>query len=351
MGYSMMLRKRYSPVGLDFADKTIRAVQLRQEKRSVTLSNYKIVHVPDGCLQAGIIQDPEELKNILSELVKSETFKGRTVNFNISAQQVHFRTIILPRLTPQELAEAIYWEADKYLEGSLEDPVVDYLTLGEKEDAGRTVLEVLLLASSRKVVEGYVKLLDSAGLEPLSLEIKPVSLFRLMKQIYPLSQKHFEKECLMTLDIGDEGTTLIIMDEGKLLFARNINFGRDYIMNKIMESNGKGMPPEGQFAEDEVLVAAAEALLVEVERSLEYFTYYMENREKVVRHLCFTGTGSRMHGLTSFLSMNLNMESHHADLFSFLDFTGQLKKEEIAEDAFQLAVALGSSLRQWPAGK
>ena len=369
-----MLGQRFSPIGLDLGEKASKAVQLKLAGGRIVLHDYAVVDTPGGSLAAGEIKDIPALEKILAGLGRGKRFKGRRVNCNINPRQVYLRPLILPAMEPRELAEAVYWETRKYVESAMEDPVVDFCTLGEKQRSGKLLLDVLAVAVPRMVVESYYYLLIRSGWEPLAMEIEQLSLFRLVGNIILKGTQPYDLQGrpFLVLDIGSGSTKLIIMEGKKLLFCRTIKAGIDYSGNKPLRNSGGEIVAdrEGSFnIEDRRLLSAARIISSEVERSLEYFSFHLDCGGKEVRCLYLTGGGSAVNGLSSFLSGKLEMEARFLDPFSQIRIGEAAKKtadkdagaslsnpEKVLEHSagvdggnisFLLAPALGASLRRW----
>jgi type IV pilus assembly protein PilM len=58
----------------------------------------------------------------------------------------------------------------------------------------------------------------------------PFALYRIFKYNYPDQQ-----ETLMVVDIGNENTNIIIVDEGEPVFVRNINLGGEIFTKAILD--------------------------------------------------------------------------------------------------------------------
>lgn len=345
-----MLKRKHLPIGMEFDGQAVKAVQLGQEKERFFLIGYAMEKFPQGALQGGTVKKASGLKEALERLAGKGKFKGRAVNFVIGGQQVNLRPLTLPRLPFRELAEAVYWEADKYLGDSVEDPVVDFLVLREKEEDELPMLELLVAAVPRKTVEDYLELLEGAGFEPLALEIRQLPLFRLVKRLGFLGGGSLGGGgCCLALDIGEEETSLVIMDKEKILYGRTILLGRRHFEEGIQELPAGETLLSGErgkisLAESPQLTKGAEALFADVERSLRYFLYQMENREKELKDLYLAGEGSSLLGLPVFLGEALNLKPHLVDPLHLLEQREGLP-EGFVQEAPSLSLALGASLR------
>ena len=209
-----MFGQRFSPIGLDLGERASKAVQLKLDGGRVVLHGMLSLYPGlSGCRGDQDIC----LQEILAGLGRGKRLKGTgQLQYQPAAGiSVHLPSVMAPR----ELSEAVYWETCKYVESAMEDPVVDFCTLGEKEITGKLLLDVLAVAVPRKVVESYYYLLIRSGWEPLAMEIEQLSLFRLVGNIISKGMLPYDLQGrpFLVLDIGSGSTKLIIM-EGKNCF-------------------------------------------------------------------------------------------------------------------------------------
>src|SRR5690606_11085355 len=89
------------------------------------------------------------------------------------------RNIHVPRMTGQELDEAIKWEAERYIPFRIVEVMLDYFVLDNPEDVEEGgQLEVVIAAARLDEVTQQVEYLKQAGLEPYVIDVKPFSLLR-----------------------------------------------------------------------------------------------------------------------------------------------------------------------------
>src|SRR5690606_13440124 len=91
--------------------------------------------------------------------------------------------IHVPRMTVQELDEAIKWEAERYIPFPIDEVMLDYFVLDNPEDVEEGgQLEVVIAAARLDEVTQQVEYLKQAGLEPYVIDVKPFALLRSLKR-------------------------------------------------------------------------------------------------------------------------------------------------------------------------
>lgn len=359
-GKKLRVRGKYSPVGLDIGSYYIKMLQLKYRRGKIFLHNYKIINTPEKVVENGVVVAPDILAENLSW-----RFRGKKVNLAISGHNVIMRQIELPPMSSRELPEAIRWEAEKHIMMPVEEAVIDYLLLGERESNEGRLQQVLLVAVPRDVINSYMETVLALGLNPLAIEVQSLSLIRLLNALdQSVSMESVveqeaaaasagEQQSLLLLDIGWETTNFIVVDEGQYSFSRNLGVGCKEFVEQIA---GAGAIERGEafglIDKEEVLSRpgaqqAADQLLMEVQRSLEFYLYQMQNRERKIGQVYLTGGGDKIKGLHSFLAKELQMEPADMNPFPFIQHDKRFIPIDLMQDASFLGVATGLALRGW----
>ena len=126
---SAFFRRTKSLVGLDIGSSAVKAVELRQ-----TGSVYKVAAigsepVPPASIVDGAIVDGAAVADVIRQLFEKNNFKSTEVVGSLSGNAVIVKKIVLPRMTEEELAEAIYWEAEQYIPFDIQDVNLHYQVL------------------------------------------------------------------------------------------------------------------------------------------------------------------------------------------------------------------------------
>ena len=88
------------------------------------------------------------------------------------------RIIEMPPLKDEELASAINWEAEQHIPLPLSEVILDYQVVSRPEKGKGKKMDVLLVAVPKQMVDKYLRVLEKAGLRPVSLETEIIAIAR-----------------------------------------------------------------------------------------------------------------------------------------------------------------------------
>lgn len=155
------------------------------------------------------------------------------------------------------------------------------------EQAG-TECEVMVVAAPLDAIEAYASAARAAGLKPVSIEIKPLSLLRVVERLLPIDPKATFVSIDLTATYADVG----IYRDGAMRIARNkaIRFP-------------KAKPSVDEGANDFTMFefqSACQDLASEVERFINFYRYSLDNRDSEVQHMLFSGDADRMSDIVAY---------------------------------------------------
>src|SRR5436305_10156812 len=96
-----------SLIGLDIGSVSIRAVEASRGKDGPALTNFGEVPLPEGAVQAGVIQDEKVVTAALRHLWSTYKFRGREVVLGISNPQTVVREMSVANLPAREMRKSL----------------------------------------------------------------------------------------------------------------------------------------------------------------------------------------------------------------------------------------------------
>lgn len=327
------------------------------------------IATPSGALDDGAILHVDPMVNAIKTMLDQAGNKTKKAVTMISGRNVITRYIKLPKMSPREVASTLKWEADKYIPlSSGTDMVVEHLILGNAEEETTPQINVLLVGVPRKLVYQVYETFSKAGLELLSVEIEPLSLWRSIgthvsiRQDYPI----IRDESFIGIDIGAKASNLAIFQGEELNFSRYIPIAGDAITDSVARATGlefnaaqvikerDGELLLGQALEnassDKVLLdqALKESLLPlvgEIRRSVDFFrSQYKKGEPKA---LIISGGTGKIKGLSTFLQGELGLPvSVGLQNIPIKEHLTNKKLNEVKNLDPAFAVAVGLALRE-----
>lgn len=326
--------KATTTVGLDLGAGSIAAAELRVNG-SVEVQRTAIGPLDGDAFRDGEVGDADLLATTLKDLFDANGL-GKKVRVGLASQRVAFRTILLPPLEdPDELRQAVLFQAKEEIPMPLESAVLDYQVVGGVEDhEGNKKLEVALVAARRELVMRLVLAVRQAGLQPIGVDLTAFGMIRALAgegpPIADTDQAHVDSGAFTpaTLYCGfGDVTNLAIARRFSCLFARVSHSGLDQIASRLGERTGLtaaharqwighvGLDrPVEEIAGDPELVVAARAALEEgvavlvddLRLTLDY--YGAQERSAAVESIIISGDGSAIPGMPERLASDLNRE-------------------------------------------
>ncbi|MDD4531813.1 MAG: pilus assembly protein PilM, partial [Candidatus Pacebacteria bacterium] len=204
--------KSSKSLGVDIGTKVIRAVEISEKKGGVVLENYGEVNLDVACKEFFRSFDKKNLNpavdNIsaaLKAIIEETGIKTKKVVFSLPDFATFFTTFELPPMSKKEVAEAVGFEARKYIPLPLSELVLDWQLIG-KDPSLKENNKILVMAVPKIIVEQYKTIAEQAGLELTALEAEAMALKRAV-----ISETD-SVSCL--LEIGFQSTNINIVDGG-----------------------------------------------------------------------------------------------------------------------------------------
>ncbi len=216
-------------VGIDFGTRSVKAVEVNMKKNKPELVNYGWVTLDQvrETLDESQIDYAELLHLALVKLLKELKPRSKKVNIAIPAFNGLVVMIDFPLIKDdEELAQAIQYEARKYIPTSLEDVNISWDRTSIDEVA--KTMKVILVAAPKSEVQYYDDLFDGTDAIVDSLELETFALVR--------SLVGKEKGKYILLDIGAKTTNLVYVEDGVVHINRNVDVGGVDITSTIAEN-------------------------------------------------------------------------------------------------------------------
>lgn len=257
-------------IGLDLGSSSIKAVALGARKglgaRPIVGQQIQPFDQSTETNPGGVI------KNILNSL----HLPVKSVNLAVSGPWVIMRIIEMPAMKPNELRQALPFEAQRYLPFNLNDVVLDGVVLGPSE-AGKNW--VLIVACKKELIERRIDWIKRAGFEVDVIDVDALAVAN--GYLAGLGRGASERTTAV-IDIGAQLSNLVIFKGQSPYLVRDIPWGAEKLLRQVSEQlnidaaqlkqmwlKGEARPEQGA-----ALKLSTEALLTELQLSFDYF----ENR-------------------------------------------------------------------------
>ncbi len=216
-------------VGLDIGTSAVRAVELTLESgRRPVLEAFGQVGLHPGAVVDGEIHDRSQVVQAVQRVWREGGFRERRVILGIAGLRAITREVDMPPLKPDELDEAVRFQADQVVPFPMDETVLSSKVIAQYTDAdGTPQIRVLVAAAHRELIDGVVAAVRDAGLEPVGIDLDTAALARALRE------PGFAGGAEINVSVG-AGLTLVVVHEGGLLqFVRTIDMGGESVTKSI----------------------------------------------------------------------------------------------------------------------
>ena len=227
-------------LGLDIGTSRIKFVEARGGRSGPIIVNVGMGMAPRDTIANGVIVDPDTLGAAVRQLLAEYGVRTRSVVSSVASQSsLVVRPIEVPRMSRDELKSTMQWEVDRHIPFAASEVVMSFEPLVAPEELPEEAqnMEVLLAVAQEDMIEAHVQTLFNAGLNPIALDVEPLSASRSLIDI--IGQEGAYDRTYALLNIGANTTDLSIFRPGGLMsFTRPIPIAGDSLTNAVAEALG-----------------------------------------------------------------------------------------------------------------
>jgi len=337
--------------GLDIGSSSIKIAEIAEGPDGYVLQNYASVPLAKGIIVDGLIANPNALVERIKELLKISRCKARNVVTSLSGYSVIAKKIGFPSMDEESLRELISDEIEKYLPfGDMKDVNFDFQILGPSEMSPGQ-MEVFLVAAKKDVVQNCIDTLRKAGLDVVIMDVDSFALETMYEENYDYGH---EDVCIL-VSIGASMTNINVVKGGASIFIRDFPLGGYSITENLQDKTGVSFEEaervklekaqSGDEQSKDELLDYADPLLLEIERSVDYFRSTYPG--KFIKQILLCGGTARMPGIGEALLQRLNVEVEIANPFRKVSFDKKsFSAEDLKEIGPQASVGVGLAMRR-----
>ena len=341
-----MFNLSQKPFGLDISDYSIEIISLGGSIEKPSLLAMTGTVLEPGIVEDSQILDKEKLRGSLENLMKNPDFgriKTKKIIFSIPESKTFVHIFELPQgLNRQKEREFINSQAEKTFPYPLKELSLDFRISGK---------EVLLVAASKNIINGFLEVFKNCKLQPLALDIESASLATALidKRDIPV----------LIVDIGTRTSDFSVFNEKGLRISISfevagnsftqalseklkISFREAEILKKEIGLNPG--PRQGK-----VFLVLQKEIQTIIQQIREVEDYFWGKEGRKIEKIILAGGSAMLPHLPEYLSDNLEKEVTIGDPWEKVNID-ILKKKEYFKKALQVnpvlySTVVGSALR------
>ncbi len=344
-----MAKKENLIIGVDIGSHAVKVCQLQKAGSDYRLLAVGSAAITPGAVEDGVLQDPEEVANAISELFKNLKIKNKRVGISISGYSVIVKKINLDVMTDEELSDYIAEEAEQYIPFDIEDVYLDFQVIkSDREDNDRC--EVMLVAAKKEVIDDYLDLLQEQKLLPVLVDVDGFALENIWENASS------SRGNVALVDIGASKMNINIIADGSSVLARDVVVGSEQLTDQIAgaleiefekaEKLKLGQIPAGEYQEEleEIFTQTCTQWVLEIKKAIDL--YLSNNPDKPLATLVLSGGGSKVRGLKKYIADETGLEVVAFNPFANMTLNEKkIDREYLEAIAPEMAIAAGLAIR------
>ena len=342
-------------LGLDVTTSSVKLIELASAGRGYRVESFAAEATPPNAINDKAIVDAEAVGEAIRRAVKRSGTKTREAAVAISGDAAITKVIQMPKnLSAADLEGQVELQADQYIPFPMEEVSFDYEIIGQNEKDPE-LLDVLLVASRTENVEQRQAAVAAAG---LSTQVVDVEAFALENACALLSHQMPDGgigQSVAVVDIGASSTTFSVLQDLKVVYTRDFNFGGQQLTEEIMRTYGLSVEDAGRAKKQgglpsnyqpEVLEPFIDDMTQQVSRSLQFYLASGGGREQPDMVLVCGGCAN-IPGIADVISSRVGVPTEVGDPLGQMKISSKAKSQGVHKDATALLTACGLALRSF----
>jgi len=326
----LRIGRRESLFGLDIGHSSLKVMQLELEagrnKSPLVIGYGNSYRYNVDSIVKGVIVDYQAIGQALHDLFEKRLLGAvttRKVACTIPMAHSFSRPLKLPAMDDESLTEAVHLEAEQYIPVAPENLYIDYDVV-YRDDQN---IEILVVATPKKIVDSYMEFLESMGLEPVTLEPTTNATAR----IFGIADPAHDQPTVL-IDFGAEATDIAVYDK-TLIVNATVQGGSNTMINLIAQhlnisreeafrvKNEEGLKLSGHLRDiGQAVKPMLDNLIHEIQKIMRYYNERLVTNERKISQAVTTGGGANMPGLSDYLSKNLGVPVRMLNPWDRIDF-------------------------------
>jgi len=347
-------RPKAKPViGLDISSSAIKLVELSKSGNGYRVEAYAAEGLPSNAVNEKAITDVDAVGAAIRRAVKRSGSKLNDVAVAIAGDAVISKTIQLPAGLPaRELEAQVELQADQYIPFPMEEVRFDFEVLGPSERDSET-LDVELVASRTENVELRTSAVKAAGLNPKIVDVEEFALDNACKLLRHQMPNNGIERTVSVIDFGATTSTFAVIENNKVIYSRDFNFGGYQLTEDIMNTYGLSYEEAGKAKklgglpsnyEPQVLDPFIDDMTQQVNRAMQYYLASSPDRIQP-EQLIICGGCANISGVTQVIGSKISTPVVLGNPIGDMKVANRAKN--VDRDATALMIACGLALRSF----
>ncbi len=351
-----MFASRSKPLaGLDITTSSIKLIELVPSGRGYRVECYAAEPSPPNSITEKSIVDPDAVGEAVRRAVKRASTKVSEVAIAISGDAAITKVIQMPRqLNDNDLEAQVEIQADQYIPFPMEEVSFDFQVIGESA-SDPDMVDVLLVATRTENVDQRRAAVEAAGLKARIVDVEPFALENACSLLTHQMPDGGMDHQVAVVDFGASSTTFSVLQDLRVVYTRDFNFGGQQLTEEIMRIYGLSLEDAGRAKKEgglpsnyqpEVLDPFVDDMTQQVSRSLQFFLASGGGREQPDQILVCGGCAN-IPGAADLIASKVGIPTEIGDPLGQMKISSRARSQGVEADATALLTACGLALRSF----
>src|SRR6266480_3673263 len=179
-----------------------------------------------GIVVGGELRDPDALSDALKDFFKRNKLPRQGVRLGIANNRIGVRIFDIDGIEDvKQLENAVRFRAHEVLPIPIEEAVIDWQVLNEREDQdGGVTRRILLVVAYRDLVDRYVEACKKAGIKLVGIDLEAFALLRAVAEPLP-AEVGTPNAAVVVVAVGHDRSTFAVSDGRVCEFTRVLDWG------------------------------------------------------------------------------------------------------------------------------
>ncbi len=334
-------------IGLDIGNQYIKAAQVSRDKNKNTLLAAGYIATPVTAIALTGQNDTKLIADSINRLIHDMKVTTLDVSASLPSSKVVTRVITIPEMKESELSGSLEWEAEQFIPWPLAKVKLDYSIIDHDINTKR--MTVLLVAAPISLIEKYMQIISSAGLNLISLETEILATARSISNTFP------QLSNILVFSFGATTNEIAILHNQIMVYNKSYPLGGNTLTKAIAEELGFDILQAEEYKKtyglDENKLEGKIAKIInpffttifsEIEKTVSYFKEHYPKEELTT--IILTGGAVKLPGLVLSVTKGLGLDSQIINPFININVDEKILPV-ITPDASLYTTSIGLSLK------
>jgi type IV pilus assembly protein PilM len=349
----MFTSRSKSLAGLDITTSSIKLIELVPQGRGYRVECYAAEPSPPNSITEKSIVDADAVGEAVRRAVKRAGTKATEVAIAISGDAAITKVIQMPRqLNDNDMEAQVEIQADQYIPFPMEEVSFDFQVIGESP-SDPDMVDVLLVATRTENVDQRRAAVEAAGMKAHVVDVEPFALENACTLLTHQMPDGGMDHQIAVVDFGASSTTFSVLQDLRVVYNRDFNFGGQQLTEEIMRIYGLSLEDAGRAKKEgglpsnyqpEVLDPFVDDMTQQVSRSLQFFLASGGGREQPDEILVCGGCAN-IPGVADLIASKVGIPTEVGDPLGQMKVSSRARTQGVESDATALLTACGLALR------